>query len=148
MIEEESYKTASYLVRLGNAVTSYRNRKLQEYGLTSAQGDAIRAVLHEPGITAAELKNRLWLSQSTVAGILSRLESKGLIEKTNVDGDARKMSLWPTARGLELKAKLLQSALDTQHRLMEGLSEGEQAEFDRLLQTALEHMTAARAESK
>lgn len=138
------YKTASMIVRLGNAVTNYRNIKMQGYGLTSAQGDAIRAILHEPGITAAELKKRLGLSQSTVAGILERLEHKGLLEKVLVDEDARKMSLVPTAQGLELEAMLKQTALETQQRIMAGMTPDEQKEFDRLLGIALAHMTAVR----
>ena len=144
MIEASQYKTASVIVRLGNAVTYYRNSKMQEYGLTSAQGDVIRAILHEPGITAAELKKRLGLSQSTVAGILERLEGKGLLEKTAVDGDARKMSLHPTARGLELENMLKQTALETQRRIMEGMTPEEQREFDRLLEIALAHMSGFR----
>lgn len=144
MIEAFQYKTASTLVRLGNAVTYYRNIKMQEYGLTSAQGDVIRAILHEPGITAAELKKKLGLSQSTVAGILERLENKGLLAKKLVDGDARKMSLVPTARGLELEEMLKQTALDTQQRMTEGMSPEEQTEFDRLLEMALAHMSAIR----
>lgn len=144
MIEAIQYKTASTIVRLGNAVTYYRNIKMQEYGLTSAQGDVIRAILHEPGITAAELKKKLGLSQSTVAGILERLENKGLIQKTLVDGDARKMSLVPTSQGLELEAMLKQTALETQRIIMEGMTKKEQEEFDRLLETALSHMSALR----
>ena len=58
---------------------------MQEYGLTSAQGEVVRTILHEPGITAAELKKRLGLSQSTVAGILERLENKRLIKKRLFD---------------------------------------------------------------
>lgn len=144
MIEAIQYKTASTIVRLGNAVTYYRNIKMQEYGLTSAQGDVIRAILHAPGITAAELKKQLGLSQSTVAGILERLENKGLIEKVLVDGDGRKMSLLPTEKGLELEAMLKQTALDTQQIIMEGMTKGEQEEFNRLLEIALAHMSAVR----
>lgn len=145
MIEAIQYKTASTLVRLGNAVTYYRNIKMQEYGLTSAQGDVIRAILHEPGITAAELKKKLGLSQSTVAGILERLEHKGLVDKTLVDGDARKLSLYPSAQGLELETMLKQTALETQQIIMEGMTKKEQEEFDRLLGIALDHMSAIRA---
>ena len=144
MIEAFQYKTASTLVQLGNAVTYYRNIKMQEYGLTSAQGDVIRAILHEPGITAAELKKKLGLSQSTVAGILERLENKGLLAKKLVDGDARKISLVPTARGLELEEMLKQTALDTQQWVTEGMSPEEQTEFDRLLEMALAHMSTIR----
>ena len=144
MIEAFQYKTASTIVRLGNAVTYYRNMKMQEYGLTSAQGDVIRSILHEPGITAANLKKALGLSQSTVAGIIRRLEKKGLIEKTLVDGDARKMSLFPTGKGLELEAMLKQTALDTQQIIMDCMTKDEQEEFDRLLEIALAHMSAIR----
>ena len=144
MIEAIQYKTASTIVRLGNAVTYYRNIKMQEYGLTSAQGDAIRAILHAPGITASELKKKLGLSQSTVAGILERLENKRLIKKTLVDGDARKMSLFPTSQGLELEDMLKQTALETQQIIMEGMTKSEQEEFNRLLEIALAHMSAVR----
>ena len=144
MIEAIQYKTASTIVRLGNAVTYYRNIKMQEYGLTSAQGDVIRAILHAPGITASELKKKLGLSQSTVAGILERLENKRLIKKTWVDGDARKMSLFPTSQGLELEDMLKQTALETQQIIMEGMTKSEQEEFNRLLEIALAHMSAVR----
>ena len=144
MIEANQYKTASTIVRLGNAVTYFRNVRMQEYGLSSAQGDVIRAILHEPGITAAELRKKLGLSQSTVAGILERLAHKGLLEKMLVDGDARKMSLRPTSRGLELEAMLRETALETQKQVMEGMTPDEQKEFDRLLEMALAHMSAIR----
>ena len=144
MTEAIQYKTASTIVRLGNAVTYYRNIKMQEYGLTSAQGDVIRAILHAPGITASELKKKLGLSQSTVAGILERLENKRLIKKTLVDGDARKMSLFPTSQGLELEDMLKQTALETQQIIMEGMTKSEQEEFNRLLEIALAHMSAVR----
>ena len=144
MIQAAHYKTASDLVRLGNAIVHYRNLKMQEYGLTSAQGDVIRAILHAPGITASELKKKLGLSQSTVAGILERLENKRLIKKTLVDGDARKMSLFPTSQGLELEDMLKQTALETQQIIMEGMTKSEQEEFNRLLEIALAHMSAVR----
>lgn len=140
MVDAEQYKTATRVVQLANAITNYRNRKMDEFGLTSVQGDAIRAIFHERGITAAELKKKLNLSQSTVAGILMRLEKKGLIEKTAVDGDGRKLSLYPTAMGLKLENVLIQSALDTQGNLTQGMTEQEKAEFNRLLDIARANM--------
>ena len=38
MIEANQYKTASTIVRLGNAVTYFRNVRMQEYGLTLGAG--------------------------------------------------------------------------------------------------------------
>ena len=54
------------------------------------------------------------------------------------------MSLRPTSRGLELEAMLRETALETQKRVMEGMTPDEQKEFDRLLEIALAHMTAVR----
>lgn len=71
MIERIQYRTALTLIRLGNAVTYYRNIKLKSLGLTSVQGDAIRLILRSPGVTAARLKKQLGLSQSTVVRYFS-----------------------------------------------------------------------------
>ena len=59
MIEAKQYKTATKIVQLGNAITYYRNVKMHALGLTSVQGDAIRAILHNPGITASRLQDLL-----------------------------------------------------------------------------------------
>ena len=82
MIEQNQFKTASLLVKLGNAVTYYRNLKMENLDLTSVQSDAFIATLRNPGITASQLKDCLQLSQSTTAGIIARLENKRLITKT------------------------------------------------------------------
>ena len=140
MITREQFKATSYIVKLGNAVTYYRNWKMKDIDLTSIQSDAIIAMLQNPGITASQLKEHLQLSQSTVAGIISRLESKELITKAVDKEDARKVILDLTPQGLQLEQALKQIALDTQQALVEGMSETEQVEFARLLQIALENM--------
>ena len=140
MIENTQFKATSLVVKLGTAVTYYRNLKMEDIDLTSVQSDALIAALRTPGITAAQLKDQLQLSQSTVAGIISRLESKGLIEKSADPEDARKAILTPTKLGWELEAPLKEIALDAQQFLVEGMSDEEQAEFIRLLNIALDNM--------
>ncbi|MBT9684978.1 MarR family transcriptional regulator [Pseudoflavonifractor sp. MCC625] len=144
MIQNTQFRAASLIVQLGNAVTYYRNLKMEHIGLTSVQSDALIAALRNPGITAARLKEQLQLSQSTVAGILSRLEGKGLIEKKADQEDARKAILTPTDQGLALEMPLKEIALETQQSLVEGMSEAEQEEFIRLLDIALENMNRVR----
>ena len=145
MIRSRQFKTASLIVKLGNAVTYYRNLKMEDIDLTSVQSDALIAILRNPGITATQLKEHLRLSQSTVAGIIARLESKNLIEKSVDQDDGRKAILTPTEQGLALEDPLKQTALETQRFLVEGMNEDEQREFDRLLQIALENMNRVRA---
>jgi DNA-binding MarR family transcriptional regulator len=144
MIRSIQFKTASLIVKLGNAVTYYRNLKMENIRMTSVQSDAIIAALRKPGITATQLKEHLQLSQSTVAGIIARLESKGLIKKTIDGDDARKIILTPTERGKLLEAPLRAIALETQQSLVDGMSKDEQAEFVRLLQIALDNMNRFR----
>ena len=144
MIDARQYWTATNLIKLGNGVTYFRNLQLEAYGLTSVQGDAIRNILHNPGITASELKNMLGLSQSTVAGIISRLESKHLIEKGADEGDGRKAALFPTEQCLDLQAALKEDALKTQQCITRGMDAHEKEEFDRLIQIALNNLNDAR----
>lgn len=144
MIQPCQFKTTSLIVKLGNAVTYYRNLKMKDIDLTSVQSDAIIATLRNPGITASQLKEHLRLSQSTVAGIIARLENKGLISRSTDQEDGRKAILNPTEHGLALETPLNEIALETQNALVEGMSEEEQAEFMRLLQIALDNMNRVR----
>lgn len=148
MIKPTQFKTASLIVKLGNAVTYYRNLKMKDIELTSVQSDAIIAALRNLGITAAQLKEHLLLSQSTVAGIIARFESKGFIEKITDKDDARKSMLMPTEEGLLLEEPLKEIAMETQQFLVEGMSEEEQEEFARLLQIALDNMNHIRINKK
>lgn len=144
MIKSSQFKTTSLIVKLGNAVTYYRNLKMKNIDLTSVQSDAFIATLRNPGITATQLKDHLQLSQSTVAGIIARLESKGIIEKTVDEEDSRKLILNVTEEGLKLEDPLKKIALKTQETLVEGMSEEEQEEFTRLLNIALDNMNRIR----
>ena len=144
MIQSTQFKTASLIVKLGNAVTYYRNLKMEDIDLTSVQSDVIIAALRNPGITATRLKDHLQLSQSTIAGIIGRLDGKGLIAKTTDQEDGRKVILSPTQQGLMLEETLKEIALETQQALVEGMSQEEQEEFVRLLQIALDNMNRVR----
>lgn len=144
MIEQNQFKAASLLVKLGNAVTYYRNLKMENLDLTSVQSDAFIATLRNPGITASQLKDCLQLSQSTTAGIIARLENKRLITKTLDKDDARKTFLTPTEEGLLLETPLKEIAMETQQTLVEGMTEEEQEELIRLLQIALNNMNQIR----
>lgn len=138
------YKTASLLVKLGNAVTYCRNKKMESLDLTSVQSDVLIDILRNPGITASEVKEHMQLSQSTVAGIIGRLEGKELIGKAADEGDARKVSLYPAGEGKMLEERLKEIAAEIQQLLVEGMTEAEQAEFARLLELALKNLNEVR----
>ncbi len=150
MPNETGYLTASQIIQLGNIVTWLRNRQLQPYTLTSSQSETIRYILKhdDEEITAGLIMKELNLSQSTVAGILKRLEAKGLICRTTQPGDGRKSRIVPTRQGEQLRNALIQTGMETERQLLHGLTEQEQAQFKSLLEVVLHNMEQIRAGRK
>ena len=147
MIHRSQFQTATRAIQLGNAVSYIKNQRTQLMGLTSTQSEAIRYILKNyraKPLSAANLMEYLQLSQSTVAGIIQRLEQKELIERTVSEADARKSIIKPTTKGLELEEALKQSAVETEALLLNGMTREEQERFNYLLQKALDNMNAAK----
>lgn len=143
----QEYVTVRKILQLSNSITNYRNQRMQEKELTSTQYDAIRYILKNPDnkeITASDLMDHLKLSQSTVAGILSRLEEKELIMRKPHPTDARKSIIIPTEKGLKLEEYLKKTAAEMENILMQSMNVKEQEEFNRLLQIALDNMNYAK----
>ena len=142
------YKTSGLMIRLSNALIWFRNQELQRHDLTSSQFEVIRYLLthrEQDDTTAGRLMEQLALSQSTVAGILKRLDAKGLIRRQTDQRDARRDFIVLTKKGLALEEPLQGIAWETEQILLRGMSEAEQAEFYRLLALTLENMNAVRA---
>ena len=144
MIELSQFKTATLLVKIGNAVTYYRNRKMEDLDLTSVQSDVLIDILRNPGITASEIKEHIQLSQSTVAGIIGRLEGKRLISKVGDEKDGRKVILYPAEQGRGLAGTRKARAVETRGAVWEGLDGSAPAELARLLEKSLNNLNRVR----
>ena len=151
MIDRSQFQTASRMVQLGNEITKLKNRRTRDMGLTATQSEALRYILKNydaKELTAADLMEHLRLSQSTVAGVLQRLESKGIVARHPAADDGRRSVILPTAKGLELHEALKQNAVETEACLLRGMSGEERAALGRLLQKALENLRAAEGEAR
>lgn len=142
------YKTSGQMIQLSNALIWFRNQELQLHDLTSSQFEVIRYLMthRETPATAGTLMQQLTLSQSTMAGILKRLESKGLIERQPDKNDARREFIVLTEKGAALEEPLKGIVCKTEKILLQGMSEAEQDEFNRLLHIALTNMNSVRCE--
>ena len=145
-MDANQFKTASLIVRLGNVVACLRNQRMQQRDITSSQSDVIRYILkhREQPVSAGDLMKHLSLSPSTMAGILKRLENKGLITRKADEKDARKVIITPTADGLALEDYLKGTAAQTEQILLQGMTKTEQEEFRRLLTLALQNANTAK----
>lgn len=143
MEKGSKYKIPGKIIGLGNYVKRLRNMNMLSYGLTSAQSDAVMFILRthrHKDVTASDIMDSLHLSQSTVAGIISRLEAKELIRRESHPEDSRINLLIPTEKGLELDDILRESAGETEMILLNGMSEQEMTELNRLLMVALDNI--------
>ncbi len=69
-----------------------RQNVVQEFegiNLTGPQGMLIGTLIHGGDMKISELSKKLGLSNSTVSGIVDRLEKKGIVERTRSNADRR-----------------------------------------------------------
>lgn len=151
MQSHTQFETVYKILHLGKAVQYYRNQILDVMELTPPQNDALMYILKnykDSEITAGGVMEDLQLSQSTVAGILKRLEKKELIIRQTDSRDTRKSLITPSEKAVGLDNMLRKTAMKTEHILTENMSDEDIKTFNRLLQMALESMNDARKTSK
>lgn len=149
-MDSSQFKTASLVVRLGNAVVWIRSQRMQQKEITSSQSDVIRYLLHHQDrpVSARDLMKQLGLSPSTMAGILKRLENKSLINRRTDASDARRVIITLTEKGASLEEYLKETAARTEKILLEGMSQEEQDTFYHLLETALANAERVKKEGR
>ena len=131
----------NYIFRLNNALIKQKNRNMAEYGLTSIQADVLVYVLmnyRKREVNQLDVQAVFKLTNPTVSGIVDRLEEKGFIKRVRSEKDARFRSLVPLPKGIALEETLGKCAMEAENFLGKNMSDGEQAEFERLLKIALE----------
>lgn len=141
MQSHAQFETVYKILHLGKAVQHYRNQILDAMELTPPQNDALMYILQnykDSEITASGVMEELRLSQSTVAGILQRLEKKELIIRQTDSRDTRKSLITPSEKAVSLDKMLRKAAMETEHLITENMSEKDKREFNRLLQAALD----------
>jgi DNA-binding MarR family transcriptional regulator len=89
-----------------------------ETGLTGTQFWVIKLLDEASSMNVTELARRMSLHPATMVGLLDRLETKGLIQRTRSDQDRRVVLVMITAQGLEL---VRNSSEVAQRLLVEGL---------------------------
>lgn len=142
----KKYKTGQCIIQLANAVTWFRNQKVQAMGLTSSQAWVIRYIQkhHNERITAGNLMEQLNLSKPTVSGIIKLLEKKSLLIRYTDEEDARKNIIVLTKKGEDLEERLEEVVMQTEDILLQGMTKEEQEQLNRLLQNALKNMNTCR----
>ncbi|MEY4712505.1 MAG: hypothetical protein RIS88_1955 [Pseudomonadota bacterium] len=109
-----------------------------DIGLTPVQYSALQTVCNQPGIDQKSLATTIGYDTSTIAGVVDRLEARGLLERQVSPTDRRARQLVPTAEGTRTLAAVVPRMLRAQERLVEPLTVAERKEFMRLMQVVID----------
>jgi DNA-binding MarR family transcriptional regulator len=101
--------------------------------ISSVQFGVLAVLARRPGASQRELGDELDLDRSTIAELVSRLETNGLVERRRHAGDRRRNILSLSARGMEVLERLRPDVDAVEHVLTDALSAAERLELRRLL---------------
>ena len=120
-----------FFKRIDNALEKEANQNLQDLNLTLQQNRVLILLAHaeEYTLSLKALEERFGAAQSTVAGLVSRLEKKGLIEAVPDPADRRVKLVRLTEEGVMLHAKSRQKVVDSEERLTALLSPEEKEQL-------------------
>ncbi len=116
-----------FIKRIDNALEKEANSNLQALNLTMQQNRVLIQLAHAEGNTLSlkTLEECFGAAQSTVAGLVSRLEKKGLVEALSDPADKRIKLVRLTEEGLRVHDESRQKIVESEERLTALLSDEE-----------------------
>ena len=131
-----------------------RNRSLEvhtQLGIGSAQGKILNYVLVESeahSVYQKDLEREFGLRPSTVTEMLNALEQKKLIQRVSDEWDGRYKKIVFTEKARSMKDRIRQEVEETEHLLLQGITEQEKQEFLRIAGKMLQNLEAERTNEK
>lgn len=79
---------------------------LHEHGVTEQQWRILRALLQEDSLEPRQLCERCLISSPSIAGVLMRMEESGLISRTRMNHDQRRVCVTLTRKAKKIGSSL------------------------------------------
>ena len=120
-------------------------------GIGSAQGKILNYVLVESeahSVYQKDLEREFGLRPSTVTEMLNALEQKKLIQRVSDEWDGRYKKIVFTEKARSMKDRIRQEVEETEHLLLQGITEQEKQEFLRIAGKMLQNLEAERTNEK
>ena len=139
-----------YIRRLQQIAVAIFLQETEAFGVTPVQFAALQAVHNTPGVDQRTLARTIGFDTSTTAGVIDRLEARGLLQRNTSPEDRRVRLLTLTDDGAALLAQVVPAMQRAQIRMLDPLNKTERAEFMRLLRvlvTANNELSRAPSES-
>lgn len=142
MVLEQASDIGFYIKQIHDRLEKRANNAMRAGGLTMMQLTVLLRLQQAEGkqLSMKELERLFGVAQSTVAGIVSRLEQKGFVEALGDASDKRVklVHITPTGEGCCAEAALHKDK--TEHMLLLGFTDKERDTFAELLKKALNNI--------
>jgi MarR family transcriptional regulator, lower aerobic nicotinate degradation pathway regulator len=122
-----------FVRRLNQISVALFLQETEAWGITPVQYAALQAVVHQPDLDQRKLARTIGFDASTITGVVDRLETRGLIQRSPSPQDRRVRLLRVTKAGMDLLEAVIPAMQQCQARLLEPLNERERETFTRLL---------------
>jgi MarR family transcriptional regulator, lower aerobic nicotinate degradation pathway regulator len=127
-----------HIRRLQQIAVAIFLQEAEAFGITPVQFAALQAAANEPGLDQRTLAARIGLDTSTVAGVVDRLQSRGLLQRSQSPRDKRVRLLTISSDGAAVLRQVVPAMRAAQARILAPLPRAERAEFMRMLRVLVE----------
>lgn len=99
--------------------------RLNEFGITPGQYGVLNCIWQNDSTTPKEIAQTLRLENSTVSGVLDRMQKRGLIDRVLDPNDRRSIQVVATDEGMSMKAGVLRAIEELNAEAMNRFSKKE-----------------------
>lgn len=135
-----------YIRRLQQIAVAIFLQETEGFGVTPIQYGVLLTVHRQPGLDQRTLAGLMGLDTSTTAGVVDRLEARGLLRRSASPTDRRVRLLGISAEGSALLTEMEQAVKAAQARMLAPLSDAEKPQFlDMLTRLVRAHNESSRS---
>lgn len=136
------HDTGYAVTRTARAFMRVAEARLRPMGLGVAYAPVLVALAEDDGLTQAEIAQRTHIEQPTAAGLLQRMTTAGLLDRSPHPRDRRAMTITLNARAVELLPAALDALTEVDDRATAGLSPHDVETLHDLLGRVLDNLEA------
>ena len=140
-------RVGTVLAQVARLMRRAFDERAREIGVTRPQGQVRSVLLRHEGIKQGGLAEILEVEPITAGRMIDRMQDAKLVERKTDPADRRAWRLFLTPRGREIIDRLQPLAMETTEKTLKGISEDDQADLLRTLDTMLENLTGRPASS-
>ena len=112
----------------------------RKLGITPGQMIVLYTLYKKDGASITDLSKRCYLDNSTLTGLMDRLEKLHLVRRVDVPGDRRAFSIFLTSEAIAIKEEVTEVMQTVASTMLAGCSEEEIKAFYKVLRNIFEKL--------